>query len=371
MAVFMMMVGVGMVVARLPHRIIEITGSAGLVGYLSSTFAISYIILQLPVGRLSDRTGFKPLLMTGYLLCALAGILFYAFERADSIFIGRLVQGAGEVPVWALAPALLSVKYPLSKGKAMGIYNAVIHLGLTMGPVLGVMVAEICPGNQIFLLYAGTCLAGALVIGLTVENIRAGEKKTENEVFSKYMPGLVSNNRVLITFAGIVLYGAGYGIFLTVIPAFLICSKHFSPGYTGLYFSLFYIAVSVSQLIVGPLADKAGQRAFMSGGLVIAGAGIGIFSQLDVTACLAALTLASLGLGIFYLSSMAYLNGIVSSDLKGTISGAYYCFWGIGMFFGPLILGHLCDTLSPETGFCILSFAIIFEAVAIFLKHRG
>lgn len=80
-AVFMMMLGVGMIMALLPARIIHLTGSGATVGYLASAFALSYIILQVPIGNLSDRWGFKIFLASGYFLCALTGVLYYFANR--------------------------------------------------------------------------------------------------------------------------------------------------------------------------------------------------------------------------------------------------------------------------------------------------
>ena len=72
-----MMSGVGMIVVLLPQRIIEITDSGDSVGFLASAFAISYILFQVPIGNLVDKIGFKIILVGGYFLCSLAGILFF------------------------------------------------------------------------------------------------------------------------------------------------------------------------------------------------------------------------------------------------------------------------------------------------------
>jgi len=48
-SVFLMMIGVGMIVAFLPQRIIDLDGHERNVGYLASMFAIAYIMLQVPV----------------------------------------------------------------------------------------------------------------------------------------------------------------------------------------------------------------------------------------------------------------------------------------------------------------------------------
>ncbi|MDR3331624.1 MAG: hypothetical protein LBT08_03250 [Synergistaceae bacterium] len=66
-----MMIGVGMIVAFLPQRIIDLDGHERNVGYLASMFAIAYIMLQVPVGTMADKLGFKLFLVAGYLLCFL------------------------------------------------------------------------------------------------------------------------------------------------------------------------------------------------------------------------------------------------------------------------------------------------------------
>jgi hypothetical protein len=42
--------------------------------------------------------------------------------------MGRFLQGIGEMPIWALAPAMLSLQYADTKGKVIGLYNVSLHL---------------------------------------------------------------------------------------------------------------------------------------------------------------------------------------------------------------------------------------------------
>jgi len=170
---------------------------------------------------------------------------------------------------------------------------------------------------------------------------------------------------MFIALIGITLYGSGYGIFLTVIPAFLINYKDFSPTQVGLFFSLFYMAISLSQIVTGSMSDKFGRKIFMLVGLVIASLGVYTFQYFSQALIISiVLTLASLGLGIFYISSMAFLNDNVLDSLKGTISGAYYLFWGIGMFFGPILVGKLIN-ISSSLGF--ITYAMLLAAVAVLM----
>lgn len=369
-SVFLMMLGVGMIVAVLPQRILDFTSDSSQVGYLASAFALSYIALQVPIGNFADKYGFKLFLTVGYLLCFLTGILYYFSNSADIIFLGRLFQGLGEAPVWALAPALLSIKYPLAKAKVMGIYNASIHLGLTFGPVLGVVFSRVLKGNQFFLLYALVCILGALIIHFSVENPKAN-LDSKHSISLKSLLDLARDKQTAIVLVGITLYGAGYGAFLTNVPAFLIAVKDFNPSLVGIFFSLFYVAISVSQVLTGPLSDKFGRKLFMIIGLYTSGSGILLFSQFNLPWIIIILTLASFGLGIFYLSSMAFLNDIVPNSLKGTIAGAYYLCWGIGFFFGPIVIGQLGKLPGSNIGFYLFSVILIIEATVMTLMTGG
>ncbi len=102
LAASLLMVGVGMIVALLPRRILEFSGSLADVGYLASAFALSYLAVQVPIGALADRLGAKPFLTLGYGLCCVSGLVFYLAGSSEAVFLGRFVQGAGEAPVWAL-----------------------------------------------------------------------------------------------------------------------------------------------------------------------------------------------------------------------------------------------------------------------------
>ncbi|MDO4560076.1 MAG: MFS transporter [bacterium] len=368
LSVFLMMIGVGMIVALLPQRIIELDGNGGNVGYLASMFALAYIVLQVPVGTMADRFGFKRFLALGYFLCFLTGLCYYFSAGSTTIFLSRLLQGAGEAPVWALAPALLSIKYASSKGSVMGSYNAVIHIGLTIGPILGVFLIKILEPRNLFLLYAFACLAGALLILWLVEDVRS-EKGVEETFNLSNIAAMVKDASVFVALIGITLYGTGYGIFLTTMPAYLIEERGFDSVYIGIFFSLFYTAISISQLTTGRLCDRFGAKVFMVFGLFLASLGLGM-SQLfpAPVEMLSALAASSAGLGVFYLASMIFLNDTVDERYKGTISGAYYLFWGIGMFFGPPLLS--LSSRMRGADFSLVCYAALYLALSLVMAAR-
>ncbi len=363
LAASLLMIGVGMVVALLPQRVLDLSGSLRSVGYVASLFALSYLLVQLPIGSLADRLGVRPFLVLGYLLCCLSGLVFFYAGSPEAIFLGRFIQGAGEAPVWALGPALLSLAYPHAKGKVIGIYNASIHTGLTIGPLLGILLFPGGGGDLPFLLFAALCLSGGLTVLLFLPRAPfAASRSVSQKPRLRELAGLMVVRGPLAALAGVLLYGAGYGIFVSVLPGQLALTGGFDTVAIGIFFALFYAAISVAQLIVGPLSDRHGRHLYMIAGFAMAAVGFATFAPLPYPWTYAPLALASLGLGVYCVASMAYLNESVPERLRGTLSGSYYLAWGLGYFFGPIVVAQLGERMDLQAGYLLLAALLALQA---------
>jgi len=359
------MVGVGLIVALLPQRIMNLSASVSGVGFLASAYAVPMVLLQIPIGNLADKYGFKPFLIGGYLLCALAGLMYFFADTPNLFFSGRFLQGIAEVPIWALAPALLSIQYASEKGTFMGFYNAALHCGLTAGGILSIFVFRIWQGSEPFLLFTVVSILGGLITALFVENPDRQPAATAASVDTRGLGSLMADRTNLIVFSGIALYGAGYGIFITIVPAFLISAREVAQSTIGVFFALFYVALSLSQLLAGKWSDRRGRKPAMVAGLLMAAIGIAAFHSCRSPLFIIFLTLAGLGLGMFCVSSMAFLNERVSRSFKGTVSGAFYFSWGAGYFGGPLLIGKIGSAIGFQAGFSIYSVLMLLQLMAI------
>jgi MFS family permease len=367
-SVFFMMIGVGMVMAILPAKMIAFTGSPSSVGYLAAVFAAFYLLFQIPIGQLADRIGFRLLIGSGFVICGFSGILYCHADSGEALLLGRALQGIGEVPVWALAPALLSICHPESKGRVMGFYNASFHLGLSAGPLIGIWLEQIFRSPKTpFHFYIAASLAGGLLIWMLAQNPARGKHQKQRGAKAPPLFQIIRAKRIRATLAGVMLYGAGYGLIVTLIPAYLISDHGFTSLEIGVYFTLFYVAISLVQLIAGPLSDKLEKSTFMIAGLLLAGIGIVSFPRFGVIGTMGMLTAAGFGIGLFFIASIAYLNETVGTGQKGSISGLYFLAWGTGYFLGPLFTCLVAKSSGMAICFQFYGCLLFLEALLLFL----
>ena len=357
LSAFLLMFGIGMIMAILPQKMIHLSKDASHVGYLASAFALTFILIQIPIGRMSDKFGVKPFLIAGYLTCAVSGLFYYFSDNEVLILLGRMLQGLGEVPVWAMGPAILARQHPRQKGRVMGIYNAAVHCGLTTGSFIGIWTQDIIRGNQVFLMFAITGVLAGLITALFVKAPKASattSAQPRRQETGSSLRFLVRRSGTVAVFGCILLYGAGYAIFITMVPGFLICTRGSGHHAVSFLFILFYITVSLSQVVAGPISDNRGQKPVMITGLGAAALGMVLFPPAPLAWMFTLLALAAMGLGTFCVATLSWLNQGISNDMKGTISGCFYFFWGMGYFGGPLLMGLFGAPDRWQNGFFLL-----------------
>ncbi|MCL7465360.1 MFS transporter [Phaeovulum sp. NW3] len=170
-AVFLDMVGFGLVIPVLPRLIGEV-GQMGLAqaaligGWMFAAFSLAQFACAPLMGNLSDRFGRRPLL-----LLAIGGLgldyLFHAFAPSIGwLFVGRVIAGICGASHVIAAAFLADVTPPEGRARAFGLMGAAFGLGFVLGPAIGGMLGELGPRVPF---YAAAAISGLnLIYGLIV-----------------------------------------------------------------------------------------------------------------------------------------------------------------------------------------------------------
>lgn len=107
-----------------------------------SALMMSRLLLQIPLGKLSDRFGRKPFIVSGLMLSALSTVLLGEAATTEQLIWVRVLQGIGAAgiaaPTFALAGDLAKVG---GEGRQMSIVTMGFGLGIATGPLIAGLLA--------------------------------------------------------------------------------------------------------------------------------------------------------------------------------------------------------------------------------------
>lgn len=364
------MLGDGVTASLMPGHVIRLSGRTDLVWLISSSFALPYIFLQLPIGSQADRRGFKPFFLLSYLLLVICALIYTFTDSCTLIFAGRAIQGAGEIAVWALAPPLISMAYPESKGKMIGIYTACTYLALSAGPLLVSYCHDFFGDRGGFLLFAACGAAAFFIILFAIPGERPANTGEYKGVQFRGILAVTGNFQARTVMFGTFLYGCEQGLIFSIAPGWLISAKAYSASDMGILFSAYYFCTVAAQFVFGPLSDRYGRKLFMVLGLVGTALAWGGFPYVSKIPATALLGMTSGFMSGFFVASMAFMNDTTPDSLKGTVSGAYYLVWGIGYFLGPILWGFGGKEFGMTRAFAVFSILLIATAAMVVISHR-
>jgi MFS family permease len=124
---------------------VRLSQTATSFGIAFSALMVGRLVFQIPLGRLSDKIGRKPVIIAGLILMAPA-TAFLGYVATTFQFVGvRLVQGLASA---AIAAPAFAVAADLSKSGGEGRQMSIIAMGFGLGIALGPLAAGILAVNS-------------------------------------------------------------------------------------------------------------------------------------------------------------------------------------------------------------------------------
>jgi EmrB/QacA subfamily drug resistance transporter len=135
----------------LPIIGIDFNASALMLSWLSTIYLLTSAALLLPIGKLSDIYGRTRFFKIGLILFTTGSFMCGFSPDANTLFLIRIIQGAGAAFIFTSSTALIVSSFPQSqRGKALGINIAAVYTGLSSGPFLGGIITHYWSWRWIF-----------------------------------------------------------------------------------------------------------------------------------------------------------------------------------------------------------------------------
>ena len=153
----------------------DLSGTKTQIGLIYMLSGAIGVIFGPSLGRISDRVGRRPVLLSSMACFTLYFVLCFFARNVLDMFLIALLEGVGWMTLGSTGPALVADIVPAKeRGWAMGMYNRTTGVGWMMGPAVGGFLADAIGFRSTFLLSTGLMISGLLMASLF---IRKPEKR--------------------------------------------------------------------------------------------------------------------------------------------------------------------------------------------------
>ena len=355
-AIFVSMLGLGIIVPVLPLYAKTLGASGVWVGAIFAGFAISRSVFMPFVGRLSDKTGRKNFIATGLLLYGLSCLGFIFATDYITLFCVRILQGFCSAMIVPIAQAYVGeIAPPERVGSYMGQFNVAIFCGMGFGPFIGGCIHDYFGMNADFILMGLMCAVSFMlvVIFLPSEKKEPPLHKAEPLAYGALLKLRQVQGILWFRFVNAFLRGSVMS-FLPILGSSMLGLSGFQ---IGLAVSTGVLVTSFLQYPCGRLADRFNRKTLLLTGNLLYACALALFPLAPNFGLLMVICFFSGVLAAIPLPAATAL--IVEEGKKygmGSLIALFNVAMSLGLGGGPLVCGLVYDAFG-------LSYVFYFSTI--------
>lgn len=346
------------------------------IGTISSLYFLGYVAMQIPSGILVDKFGKKQIIIPGFLLFALGGILLGTANDLSMVYIGSVLAGLGCGTYYGVAYSLTGEYVPKEK---KSIATAIVNSGTAIGSGIGLVSSSYLVGKGIlpwqYLVFATVFLILVMVFvfikfiepdikSQEFENDVQDEMSQESKFKQLFKPQLVS--------AYVLYFATLYTYYLidTWLPNFLETERGFEGTAVGFAASLVFFAGIPGALIFSSLADKFPNKKIEIILLLELLASAMLFLTINVQNQ-TILVIGIIAYGFFGKLAVepiiiSWLGQFVSRKYLATAFGVFNFFGMLSSVIVPSLTGYISDVTGTKLYAFYLAIFIILIGMVVF-----
>lgn len=352
--------------------------------YLSNTHGIHPVWIGLTIGLspltgtiggfiggyFSDRYGRKKIMLWTIFVW---GLVYFGFSQASHIGVFMALNALNGLCRSFFEPAsqamMADLTSPQKRKRVFSLRYTAINIGASLGPLLGVYIAQFSTSlpflltGLMYLLYGGT-----LLLMLNRYSISLMTPVRHLPLMDTLM--VTWKDKTLLVFIiGGILINVGYSQIDSNLPQYI--QQSFSDGVAlfAKLVALNAILVIILQVPLSLLSERWPVLRVMILGSVFFAVGFVSFGfATTAIGMMIAMAIVTIGEIFIFPSTSVFIDQIAPEDRKGTYFGAGQ-FRSIGNFTGPILGGWLLQDYGGNFLFSVISVIILFSIFFFYLGN--
>jgi DHA1 family multidrug resistance protein-like MFS transporter len=268
-----------------------------------------------------------------------------------------------------------------NRAKMFGVTQALFGIVGFIGPALGGWLAEI-RGFKFMLLIAGIMYIFATIIRVSMARSvgKNAGKKTDKLTFSGLKANLGAMFGMLIA-GGLVTWilitdgvrDTSFALSMNLFSVYMQDYGGLDLQQIGLTSSIFGLAMMLTVIPAGLLADKLGERVGIALGFAVVGISLAMLVFLPFGAFglfLIGWALAGVGVGLLQPAYQSLISKAVPEKLRGTAFGLFSTSLGLISLPAPWIGAQLWQSVSPRFPFLVTAVVVFLSIIPVWLKFK-
>ena len=361
------LIGFGIVLPILPGYA-QRFGAGGLgYGAIIGVFSFMQFVATALLGKLSDRVGRRPVLLTT-MLCNAVGYTFFAFAGSYWVlFLSRVISGFAGGNISAAQAYIADITSPAERSRGMGMVGAAFGIGFSLGPAIGGFASH----------YLGPSAPGLIAVGLSLSNFVSAyfilpeslrhEHRVTRRLFDLgHIGEAVARPRLRPLMAVWALVPFAFAGYTVVLPLHTAKALGWGDRELAILFTIIGVtAASVQGYFFGKIVRRTGERTLVIAGTFGMALTIAIVPYVPSSALLYACTfLLAVSNSVFAPAATGLVSVYADPTEQGTVLGAAQAIGALGRTAGPPVVGSVFDVVSSVTSFLLAGAVMVVAGLA-------
>lgn len=353
--------GFGILIPLVPYMAERFGTPTELITPILGSYSLCQLLAAPWWGRLSDRHGRRPVLMTSLAGACASYVILGLARDVWWLLAARMLAGFMAGNIAAAFAYAADVSTPAKRAATLGLVGAAIGIGFTLGPPLGGLLAGADPQHANFALPAAvsacTSLFAILLVRFVLPESHTAEHRRAHPAQLRRSPWRLLRARAALArvAAGTLLVTYSQSILESIFAIWALHRYGFGPRAVGLLlFGVALPALLMQGGVVRVLVPRLGEARLAVAGVLLYVAGLLALADSGALAItVAGLVLCGTGLGAYNPCAFALASQQSQGHDRGAVLGVYAASASLARVLGPFTSGPLYVHLGTAAPFLI------------------